>query len=186
MNIIELQNIISNGENETVELKQSFSKTVIETLVAFANTKGGKVIIGVKDNKSIVGISATEETIQKWINEIKQSTEPSIIPDVELHKLEKRDIAVFIIKEFPVKPLSFKGRYYIRKQNSNHQLSVQEISDTYLYSIQYSWDSYLCKSATIKDINISLVTKFVQKVNNVERFALSSIPLDALNNAKTH
>ncbi len=38
-----LSNILTQGENEKVEFKTSFSKVVIETLVAFANTKGGVV-----------------------------------------------------------------------------------------------------------------------------------------------
>jgi len=45
----ELQQHISKGENEFLEFKTSFNKEVIETLVAFANAKGGDVIIGVKN-----------------------------------------------------------------------------------------------------------------------------------------
>ena len=41
-NILEL---INNGENQTTEFKTSFQKEVIESIVAFANTKGGKVFI---------------------------------------------------------------------------------------------------------------------------------------------
>jgi ATP-dependent DNA helicase RecG len=37
-------------ENQYIEFKQNFNEDVIETLVAFANTKGGKVLIGVNDN----------------------------------------------------------------------------------------------------------------------------------------
>ena len=44
-----LQNSISQGESETVELKTSFSDEVIISLVAFANTNGGTVFIGVSD-----------------------------------------------------------------------------------------------------------------------------------------
>jgi ATP-dependent DNA helicase RecG len=44
-----LLHIISDGENEKVEFKQSFSKVVIETLVAFSNTHGGRIIIGIND-----------------------------------------------------------------------------------------------------------------------------------------
>jgi len=43
----ELAHIITQGENETVEFKRSFNKTVIETLVAFSNNRGGKIIIEV-------------------------------------------------------------------------------------------------------------------------------------------
>ena len=44
MGIKELQHIIEQGENETIEFKQLFSKAVIETLGAFSNTRGGKVL----------------------------------------------------------------------------------------------------------------------------------------------
>jgi predicted HTH transcriptional regulator len=37
-------------ESQTVEFKKSFNEDVIETLVAFANTKGGRVLIGVADS----------------------------------------------------------------------------------------------------------------------------------------
>ncbi len=80
----ELKNIINNGESETVEFKQSFNKSVIETIVAFSNSKGGKILIGLKDDGTIIGVSITEETMQKWLNEIKQNTIPQIIPDIEI------------------------------------------------------------------------------------------------------
>ena len=76
----ELKHIITQGENETVEFKQSFSKTIIETLVAFSNSQGGQVLIGVNDKRKIYGVSFTKETVQKWINEIKQNTNPQVIP----------------------------------------------------------------------------------------------------------
>jgi len=60
----ELQNIIDTGEDETLELKSSFNKTVIETIVAFSNTKGGKIIIGCNDSGEIIGTSISKESIQ--------------------------------------------------------------------------------------------------------------------------
>ena len=72
----ELVHIITQGENETVEFKQSFCKAVIETLVAFSNNRGGKIIIGVDNTGQIKGVSITEESVQKWVNEIKQTTSP--------------------------------------------------------------------------------------------------------------
>ena len=43
--------LIATGESESVEFKTAFDKEAIEALVAFANTKGGSVINGVKYNK---------------------------------------------------------------------------------------------------------------------------------------
>ena len=61
----ELYHIISNGESQTVEFKSSFGKEVIESIVAFSNSKGGKVIVGVNTNKNIIGVSISDESIQK-------------------------------------------------------------------------------------------------------------------------
>ncbi len=60
----EILQIIKQGENETIEFKTSFGKEVIESIVAFSNTKGGKIIVGVNDNKNIAGITVADESIQ--------------------------------------------------------------------------------------------------------------------------
>ena len=73
------------NESQNIENKSNFNDSVIETLVAFANSKGGKVLVGVHDDGSPnTNFTFGKETFQKWINEIKVKTQPSIIPDVEV------------------------------------------------------------------------------------------------------
>lgn len=132
-----LQNIISTGETEFIEFKSSFSDEVIISLVAFANTKGGTVYIGVNDHGKCKGVPVGKETIQKWSNEIKSKSQPSIFPTVEVHNLNEKYIVSIHVQEYPVKPLSFKGRYYKRLNNSNHQLSANEITEMNLKLSNY-------------------------------------------------
>jgi ATP-dependent DNA helicase RecG len=75
--------MLNAGESETVEFKLSFDREAIETLAAFANTGGGKVFIGVSDKGVIKGTDVGKETVQNWINHVKQDTSHAIIPDVE-------------------------------------------------------------------------------------------------------
>ena len=58
---------IPSKESETVEFKTSFNIETIETLVAFANAKGGCVYVGVADTGKVVGIQVAKETIPQWI-----------------------------------------------------------------------------------------------------------------------
>ena len=81
-------------EDIRTEFKQSFTDDVIVALVAFANAKGGKVYVGVCDDASVCGVAIGKETVQKWLNDIKQKTEPSIIPDVEIVEIQQKEIAV--------------------------------------------------------------------------------------------
>ena len=136
----ELQNIIKLGENEKVEFKTSFNKEVIETIVAFSNFAGGKVILGVNDDKKIIGINVSNESIQKWINQIKQNTVPQIVPDVEIVEISNKKVAVFEVIEYPVKPVSCRNKFFKRIANSNHLMCLDEIANEHLKTINSSWD----------------------------------------------
>ncbi len=58
-----LKNLISQGENQKLDFKFliSDSRRIARSLVAFANTDGGTLLVGVKDNGKIAGISSDEE-----------------------------------------------------------------------------------------------------------------------------
>ena len=172
MQLSDIKNIISQGESKTIEFKQSFSKAVIETLVAFSNTSGGKVLIGVNDKGAVSGTSSTEETVQKWINEIKQNTEPAISPIVDIVDVENRTIVIFSVNEFPIKPIAYKDRYFGRKQNSNHRLNVDEISELRFYSLSYSFDAYEVETK-INELDDFAIQYFIDKVKYTSRYKLN-------------
>ena len=58
-----IQKLIAEGEHQMLDFKfeVSDSKKIARSLVAFANTDGGRLLIGVKDNGSISGIRSDEE-----------------------------------------------------------------------------------------------------------------------------
>jgi len=58
-----IENLIKQGENQQLDFKFeiSDSKKIARTLSAFSNTDGGTLLIGVKDNGAIAGISSIEE-----------------------------------------------------------------------------------------------------------------------------
>ena len=95
---LKIKELIKKGESETVEFKSSFNVETIETLVAFSNSKGGMVLIGVTDKNKINGVTLNNESLQNWINEIKNKTSPSIIPDAEIVEINNKQIVVILRK----------------------------------------------------------------------------------------
>ncbi|MBT3209233.1 MAG: ATP-dependent DNA helicase [Bacteroidetes bacterium] len=168
----QMLHIIYQGECETTEFKQSFNKEVIETIVAFANTKGGDILIGVNDKGSIIGTTINEETIQKWANEIKQTTEPSIFPAIADYEVNKNTVVCLKVDEFPLKPVSFKGKYYTRVHNSNHQLGLNQIVDLRMNSMNASFDTYPVR-AKFEDLDHSALEFFNNRIQKSGRFKTS-------------
>ncbi|NCC70763.1 AAA family ATPase, partial [bacterium] len=160
--------------------KVSFGKETIESLCAFANSKGGSVFIGIDDKGNVKGAQSNQESIQKWINQIKSSTYPSIIPDSEVYTLENKTIISLSIISYPVKPVSFKGKYYKRKHNSNHLMDLAEIANEHLKTVNLSWDFATDPVHGIEDISLDKVNIFIEKLNTLRDFPIDDDPLIVL------
>lgn len=169
-------------EDLYTEFKSSFSDAVIESLVAFTNTKGGKVLIGVNDKgQPLKGFTIGAESIQSWINEVKNKTQPNIIPDAEMIMFNGIEIGELSVKEFPIKPVSYKGRYFKRVKNSNHQLSLNEISEMHLKTFNSSWDSHVNPLHTVDSISLDKVTEFISKCNKDKEVLIQDDAITVLN-----
>jgi ATP-dependent DNA helicase RecG len=158
-----IHTILQQGEGLHVEFKTSFNEDTIETLVAFSNAKGGVVYVGITDKNVVKGIQIGKETVQHWINEVKNKTAPQIIPDIEVIETDSKSVVSLIVQEYPIKPVSTKGRFYKRIGNSNHLLSVSEVSNMHLQTVNTSWDYYPRPGKSLKDISFDKV----QKVMNI-------------------
>ena len=181
---MEIDNLLKAGESQTAEFKKSFGRETIETLVAFANTQGGTVFIGIADDGFVYGTSVGKETLNEWLGQIKSGTSPSIIPDIEALTVQDRTIVRIRIHEYPVKPVNTKGRYFKRIATSNHQLSLGEITDLYLQSLQISWDAHEAPGASLDALSLDKIEKFIAQVNQSGRFTLDPSPLLALEKLK--
>ena len=115
MNIIDQ---IRKGESKVLELKEKLPKneSIAKTIVAFSNTSGGKLIIGIKDNHQIKGIE--EDNIFKLQDKISSiiydNCYPNILPEIYTVNIEDKLILVIEV---------FRGNllpYYLKKDGKNN------------------------------------------------------------------
>ena len=169
----ELIAVIKKGESETVEFKENFDKESIETVGAFANTKGGTIFVGVSDKGKVIGVQLQKETVNSWVNQIAQSTDPRLIPDMDVYNIDEKNVVMVSIKEYPIKPISIKGRCFRRAGNSNRIMTPQEIAQMHLVSTGMSWDSFPAENASFNDIDAEKVRWFLRVAKEERNLAIS-------------
>ncbi|MFY0684163.1 MAG: ATP-binding protein [Balneola sp.] len=121
MKIQDLNNLIATGESSFLEFKHKVAspEKIAREMVAFANTKGGKILIGVEDNGDIVGIESYYEE-EFWLKQAANDVcVPPIPLNIEMIHVGKKDVLIVEIAESDQKPIATKGKkkrtVYIRK-----------------------------------------------------------------------
>lgn len=163
MNESEIHALLKSVESDTLEFKESFDKETVETAGAFTNTKGGLILVGVTDKGNPKGIQISAKTQKDWANQIAQSTEPRLIPEIELAKIGGKAIVLITIKESPLKPVSVKGRCIRRVGTANRIMTPQEIAELHLHSTGGSWDKFPARDAALADIDKEKVRKYMKR-----------------------
>jgi hypothetical protein len=133
---LELTDMIKGGENENVEFKLQYNGTapheVLESVVSFANTDGGIIIIGVDDNGNIKGIES--DITQSIRGKISDLCDPPPRVEINIQEIETEEkIIVYIrIPKGDNPPYSLIGHgVYIRHGSSDMQAKRAELDRLY-------------------------------------------------------
>ena len=175
-----LISLIRQGESDSVEFKRSFNRTAVETLAAFANSRGGRLLVGVADDGDAIGVDIGKETVQNWINQVKIATSNILIPDADLIEIEGKTVVMVSVAEYPIKPIACRGRYFKRVNNANHQMSISEVVNEHLRSINTSWDCTIDEIHSEVDISMDKVRAFIDRVSRARETDIHEDPLTML------
>lgn len=106
MNQKKLARIIDGGEGLRVEFKQRFSthEKISKEIIAFANTRGGYLIVGVDDDKSIYGVDSEKSVTELLREAADKYCEPPIELNIEYVEIEDKELVIVEIAESKNKP----------------------------------------------------------------------------------
>jgi ATP-dependent DNA helicase RecG len=122
-----LSELLRQGESEILEFKASFNEDVLESICAFANARGGVVLVGVEDSGSVCGVQVGKKTLEDWAHRIQEATDPRLQPSIRKVEKEGKTVAAIAIEPTPSVPVSVRGRYFRRVGRTNQRMSHQEI-----------------------------------------------------------
>lgn len=103
----EIISLVRQGEHHTLEFKKKAAhpEKIVREIVAFANSKGGTLLVGVADNGELSGIPYPEEEIWVLDKAIQQYCRPKINYSIESIPLDThRWVISYQIEEGKQKP----------------------------------------------------------------------------------
>jgi hypothetical protein len=121
---------ISRGEGQKTEFKESVSEEseIIRSLGALAHANGGSVFVGVRDDRTIRGVTIGRNTLENLANQIARQTQPPLHPEVEEFDVDGKNIIVITIAALPVGEIvQACGVHLIRVGKTNQTMSPTEL-----------------------------------------------------------
>jgi len=101
-----LLEMLDEGESSTLEFKRRISsyEKIAKEMTAFANTKGGYIIVGVDDDGTIVGVESDKGIIDQIEKASEFYVKPPLAPEIEIVSIYDKDVIVCYIAESERKP----------------------------------------------------------------------------------
>ena len=153
-----------NHENVDIEYKRMYVPELRKDIVAFANTEGGKLYIGVNDDGTIIGIGDTDDTMLRLAGSLKDSIAPDIMPFVQIRAVDEcgKNVIAVEVASGSAKPYYLKDKglkpngVYVRRGSSSQPLSEAGIRDMI---VEYYGKSY----ETVRSLKQNLTFTAFQK-----------------------
>jgi predicted HTH transcriptional regulator len=106
----ELRDLIAKGESSTLEFKRKFttSEKIAREIIAFANTTGGYLLLGVDDNGVVKGVDSEKEQIS-LLETALHTIEPPLSVSIEVVEIEFVDVIVVHVSQSVSRPHRFNS-----------------------------------------------------------------------------
>lgn len=169
LNAMDISKLVTVGESETVEFKESFSDEALETIGAFSNARGGIVLVGITDFGEVCGFQTGKKTLEDIANRIQDVTDPRLQPSLSILHYEKKNVLAIQVYPSSRIPVSIRGRFFRRSGRTNQRMSHEEIMQRMIANTGLSWDAFIESGATWSDLDSDLINRFIQTANKLGR-----------------
>lgn len=170
----ELLELIRNGENSGVEFKRDTigNRALAKELVAFANLQGGRVLLGVEDDGTVVGLTRfdpqepadegamrTYQRLEEWVMQAcRDKVRPELIPYFEvIRELEPgRDVAIVQVERGWAAHHVWHDQhrtYYIRVGTLSREASPEELERLFQQRGAFRLEVRPVSGSTIDDLD---------------------------------
>jgi len=147
------------SEGKTLEFKENTKglQGILKTVVAFANTSGGIIVIGVKDkSKEVLGLKNPLLEEEKLANSISDSILPLLVPEIELITYRNKELIIIRVPHvagpFFLKKEGLNKGTYVRFGSTNRLVDEEMMSSLKLVASNRTFDELPFKGNIDKEL----------------------------------
>jgi ATP-dependent DNA helicase RecG len=139
MKAADLDILLQEGEGVMLEYKEGLSSSFARELVALANTAGGRILLGVRDDGTVKGIADTNE-LRARIQDFARNCDPPV--KILVQRIGK--VTVVTVRESDAKPVQCSDGFFWRQGAVTQKLSREEIRDFFRQEGAIRFDLSIC------------------------------------------
>lgn len=169
METIELIEVIARGEDSHHQFKQTIPrvKDVAKELIAFSNSEGGKLIVGVADNGDVTGLSAVqvEESNRLIADAATNNVKPAM--NVITENVDHPDgIVIVATVTKGLRPCADnEGRIWVKNGSDKRAVTaIEEMQRMFQAATLVHADEVKVENATVDDLDREYFAEFFQNV----------------------
>ena len=180
-----LTETLREPEGKTLEFKRDLSSPggFLRTVVAFANTSGGTILVGVEDrSRHIRGVTEPLDLEERAANLISDSIRPRLLPDLEIVSYRNTQLLAIRIYPSPARPhyiarAGLEGGAYVRVGSTNRQADAELVAEMQRFASGQSFDERPMPELDPEALDFRVVSEFFAPVRKLTRRNLETLRL---------
>jgi len=182
---VDLVALLSRPEGKTLEFKRDLSSPegVLKAIVAFANTSGGVVVLGVEDvTKRVKGIRDILTEEERLANLIADSISPQVVPSMEVMPWRKTQVLAVEIYPSSSRPhhlnrLGAEEGVFVRVGSTNRRADPILIKEMKRYNQVSSFDEQPMPDLNSEAIDFRAASEFFKPIRKLTHHGLQSLKI---------
>lgn len=158
-----IKSLLEQGENSGVEFKNSDvrSESLAKEIVAFGNSTGGTILLGVDDDKTISGL-IDEKSFEEWVMNIaRNSINPAINIEYSELDFEGKTLGIINVPKGKDKPYQANdNKFYVRVGSTNRVASINELMRLFQQSGAFHFDITPVDKTAVSSLNFFKLSEY--------------------------
>ncbi len=160
MDANKIQILVQEGEALTVEFKEHFTPRIDEDIVAFANTKGGIILLGIRDDRTVSGEKLTND-LKARINSVARNCNPPVQVKIK----QSQNIIAIEAPQGEEKPYNCSSGYFRRLDGTTQKMTNHELRTMFQEHEKISFEEKTNRGVSWKDISREKIRSFLKEAD---------------------